>query len=231
MHDEYTPDAAEVSPDTEESLALPTAADAAQDIPAEMSEPAPEETAPTDTSVTLPASDEATGDNGSTVASAAEEASPAAEEVSAATPADSNADPEDAPALRSDRELLESLQRELAELRAALSGREAAAAREADRREFRELYPEVSIAELPDAVWEDVERGIPLSAAYARCERRRIRLLEQAEKSNGENLRRSPGMPKAAPREYFTPDEVRAMSPLEVRENYQKIMFSMQKWH
>jgi len=55
---------------------------------------------------------------------------------------------------------------------------------------------------------------------------------QKADEINRRNAARSAGRAgtNAAP-EYYSPDEVRAMSPAQVRENYQRIRASMQKWH
>ncbi|MBR7099387.1 MAG: hypothetical protein IKC59_08230, partial [Clostridia bacterium] len=96
--------------------------------------------------------------------------------------------------------------------------------------EFRELYPGQSPDELPDEVWESVERGVPLAAAFALSERRRQRSEELARQANLENRRRSAGAIERARSGYLSPDEVRSMSRDEVRANYQSILLSMQKW-
>ena len=61
--------------------------------------------------------------------------------------------------------------------------------------------------------------------------RHEIDLRRRADEVNRRNASRSAGRvgTNIAP-EYYTPDEVRAMSPSEVRENYQKIRASMKKW-
>ena len=97
--------------------------------------------------------------------------------------------------------------------------------------EFCELYPDLSTEDLPDDVWESVRQGVPLSAAYALFEQRRRRTLEKAQLRNLENKQRSSGSVEGGSADYFSADEVRAMSQTEVRANYQKILLSMQKWH
>ena len=127
---------------------------------------------------------------------------------------------------------VESLERELAELRELLAQRDAQAARmEAEMEEFSALYPQVAIQSLPDSVWADVGRGIPISAAYALAERKRFCAEALAAKSNQSNKERSSGALSGTESDYFSPSEVRSMSPSEVRSNYKKIMYSMQKWH
>ena len=96
--------------------------------------------------------------------------------------------------------------------------------------EFYELYPRTPIGQLPDSVWDDVRRGIPLAAAYALCEKKRARAAERAKEENERNRSRSAGSPDRAAAGEFSPAEVRAMSPAEVRKNYRQIMLSMQNW-
>ena len=62
--------------------------------------------------------------------------------------------------------------------------------------------------------------------------RRELNLRRRADEVNERNATLSAGRvgTSLAP-EYYTPDEVRAMSQTEVRENYEKIRASMKKWH
>ena len=62
--------------------------------------------------------------------------------------------------------------------------------------------------------------------------RRELDLRRRADEVNTRNATLSAGRvgTSLAP-EYYTPDEVRAMSQAEVRENYEKIRASMKKWH
>ncbi len=127
---------------------------------------------------------------------------------------------------------VEQLRDELKRLREVLAERDAffeRIGRECE--EFGSLYPDTALSSLPDRVWEDVKRGIPVAAAFALSERRRAVRNATAAKSNLENNERSSGALTPTEVEYFSPSEVRAMSQAEVRANYQKIMRSMQKWH
>jgi len=127
---------------------------------------------------------------------------------------------------------LEQLRAELTKVREELAEQKAFWERVGNEcAEFCELFPTVSLAALPDGVWKDVGRGIPLAAAYALSERRRAVTEAAAKKSNAENRQRSSGALCATEEGYFSPAEVRAMSRDEVRKNYQNIMYSMQKWH
>jgi hypothetical protein len=62
--------------------------------------------------------------------------------------------------------------------------------------------------------------------------RKELDLRVQAEAVNRRNAERSAGHTgRGTAPEYYTPDEVRAMSAGEVRENYEKIRASMKQWH
>lgn len=98
--------------------------------------------------------------------------------------------------------------------------------------EFHTLFPECSLSSIPDTVWDQVKEGIPLAASYALYEKKREAAARRAAAVNLENAKRSAGIAgQDAPAEYFTPDEVRAMSPSQVRQHYTKILESMQSWN
>lgn len=149
--------------------------------------------------------------------------------------ADSLPDPDPAlaePAQSPQEDGLEQLRGELNRLRWELATRDEMLTRIGEEcEEFQRLYPEKTLSELPDGVWEDVRRGVPIAAAFALSERRRHLAEQRALASNLANGKRSSGSVGGIQNDYFSPAEVRAMSQTEVRENYQKIMRSMQKWH
>ncbi len=151
------------------------------------------------------------------------EVSEALEETVGEEPIESS-DPNEADALT-------ELRRELAELKELVVSR-GKAAREAMvlTQEFRALYPEVAEGDIPDAVWEEVRGGLALEAAYALWERRERLRRDAAEVANRKNAGGSWGRADAAGEEFLSPDEVRGMSPREVRENYSRILESMRHW-
>lgn len=127
---------------------------------------------------------------------------------------------------------VEQLRSELNRLRTEIAARDADWKRMGQEcEEFRELYPEVALSALPDAVWADVRRGIPIAAAYALNERKQALTAQKAATYNQSNALRSSGALSPTESDYFSPEAVRAMTQKEVRANYQKIMRSMQKWH
>lgn len=128
---------------------------------------------------------------------------------------------------------LDALRAEIAGLRAQLAAKEqerADALQEIER--FQQLFPDVAIRDIPDSVWQQRERGIPLNAAYALYERESCMARARAGEINRQNASRSSGRAGVdAAQEFFSPDEVRAMTPKQIRDNYQKIRFSMKKWN
>ena len=136
--------------------------------------------------------------------------------------------PTDPPTLPS----TEELSAELTRLRAELEETKALHARmAAELGEFHALFPEVNVSALPESIWEQVKSGIPLAASYALYEKKCNLHREHAAKINLRNAKKSPGAAgKDTPAEYFSPDEVRAMSQRQVHENYARILASMKTW-
>lgn len=98
--------------------------------------------------------------------------------------------------------------------------------------EFSELFPNTAIKAIPDEVWESVKRGNSLAASYAIYEKRITEAARRIEEINARNATLSAGVAgKNSPSEYFSADEVRKMSPQEVRANFAKIRKSMEKWN
>lgn len=132
----------------------------------------------------------------------------------------------------SSEEEVATLKAEIDRLRALLEQKEREQKRVMEEMdEFSRLFPNTSVRQIPDEVWQNVDAGIPLSAAYALYEKKsRIDRLH-AQEINRQNAERSAGSAGVhTPNEYFSPEEVRAMSPSEVRENFKKIRESMKKW-
>ncbi len=97
--------------------------------------------------------------------------------------------------------------------------------------DFSLLFPDVDLDEIPESVWESVKKGTALSASYALYEKRMDAERARIAKINASNASRSAGVAgKDTANEYFTPEDVRKMSPSEVHANYSKIKKSMSKW-
>ena len=130
----------------------------------------------------------------------------------------------------------DALNQKISELQAELEAyKKAAEQQEAIAKqlnEFSELFPDISVRSIPDDVWEDVKRGNSLAAAYSIYERRITEAARRIERINAQNAERSAGAAgKNLTEEFFSADDVRKMSPREVRANYAKIRRSMEKWN
>ena len=123
------------------------------------------------------------------------------------------------------------LRAEIDNLRGRLENAERAA-REitAGWREFTELFPDADISSLPDSFNMALERGIPPAAAYALELRRREVSDRKIAEANRRALELSSGRINEAEDSLYSPAEVRAMKPAEVRKNIEKIRRSMKSW-
>ena len=130
----------------------------------------------------------------------------------------------------------EDLNKKIAMLQEELEAYKSAAAKQeaisAQLEEFSELFPEISLKAIPDEVWDNVKRGNSLAAAYSVYERRITEAARRIERINAQNAERSAGAAgQSMAQEFFSADDVRKMSPSEVRANYAKIRRSMEKWN
>ena len=126
---------------------------------------------------------------------------------------------------------IEALNARIWELEELLSQREAVADRMMrECEEFESYFPEVTLRQVPAEVWNRVQAGIPLAAAYALYERGIRNQATAAQEQNARNAAHLPTAPAPAESRYFSPAQVRAMSRREVRENYDRIFESMRHW-
>ncbi|NLW74001.1 MAG: hypothetical protein GX057_03775 [Clostridiales bacterium] len=130
------------------------------------------------------------------------------------------------------QEELAELRAEVGRLREQLAAQQEALLRMSrEAAEFAGLFPDEKLGSLPDEVWEEVRRGIPLAAAYSYHKVRREREAAIAAEINLKNRQNSAGPVDGRSRsDYFSPAEVRRMSAAEVQENYGKIIDSMKHW-
>ena len=98
---------------------------------------------------------------------------------------------------------------------------------------FHELFPEVKAEAIPGEVWDQVEAGQSLTAAYAVHFVKAMKEAARIEKRNAENEKAAPPPVRHDGKEesYFSPEAVSAMSREEVRKNYQEILRSMDHWN
>lgn len=129
-----------------------------------------------------------------------------------------------------------ALREKVKELSAQLREREeidAANARmKEELEEFYEYFPSVDPKSVPDEVWERVKCGASLAATYSLFERKREREAQRTISHNERMRRMSAGALEAADSDgYYSPDEVRRMTPAQVRKNYDDIVESMRHWN
>lgn len=130
-------------------------------------------------------------------------------------------------------ESVESLREEIATLKRLIAEREKERERMMEQLgEFSEVYPEMTLESIPTEVWNSVRGGVPLAAAYALYEKKTSVHAEFAKEVNSRNAERSSGsVGRESDCLYYSPDEVRLMSPKEVKEKYNIIIESMKKWN
>ena len=148
----------------------------------------------------------------------------AVEEVAEAIP-----EVEEAPEVTS-ADPIELLRCELAELKSLIAGQMVTPAEPTVGEQFRSLYPGVTEDTIPDAVWEEARSGLPLEAAYALYERREALRRTAAEAVNKKNAQGAWGRADTEADGFLSSDEVREMTPEEVRANLARITASMKHW-
>ncbi len=126
----------------------------------------------------------------------------------------------------------EMLKRENEELRAELEGRKKLGERlENEISEFSEMFPDVPLSEVPEEIWAEVKKGLPLSAAYARHEKRTTENKRRINEANSHAREKSGGsLQNDGGEGWYSPEDVRKMSASEVKKNYSKIISSMKRW-
>ena len=98
--------------------------------------------------------------------------------------------------------------------------------------EFQEYFPEVDIHTIPDEIWERVKGGSSLASSYALFLRRVDLEKKKVGDFNEKNRRMSAGSLLSGEGEkYFSPSEVKKMTPAQVRSNYDDIVASMKHWN
>lgn len=128
--------------------------------------------------------------------------------------------------------MIEALKGEVSSLREELGRRDGIYERAAtELSEFIRLYPGVALDDIPQSAWEMARGGVPLAAAYAYGEVVRRRHEAEIAEADRKARESSSGSLSGGGEDFYSPDEVRLMSPDEVRANYKKITESMKKWH
>ena len=128
------------------------------------------------------------------------------------------------------------LRAEIDALRLELSKREeldrANSRMNAELAEFTDYFPEIDINSIPDEVWEKVKKGYSLAATYALFSRKSEREKKKIGDFNEKNRRMSAGsLMRGEGEKYYSPAEVRRMSPAQVKSHYDDIIASMKHWN
>lgn len=98
--------------------------------------------------------------------------------------------------------------------------------------EFEQYFPEVDLHSIPDEIWESVKKGSSLASSYALLLRRKDIEKKKIGDFNEKNRRMSAGSLLSGEGEkYFSPSEVKKMTPAQVRSNYDHIVASMKHWN
>ena len=98
--------------------------------------------------------------------------------------------------------------------------------------EFQEYFPEVDIRAISDEVWEQVKNGASLSASFA-LNLRKIEIeRKKVNDFNEKNRRMSAGsLIQGDGENYYSPSEVKRMTPAQVKAHYDDIVESMRHWN
>lgn len=98
-------------------------------------------------------------------------------------------------------------------------------------RRFCKAFPNVDANSIPEAVWADMEKGIPLAYAYAMhtlCGENSTNYANSVNARNTDNA--LPPVAEGANEGEYSMEDVEAMSPAAVKKNFSRILRSMGKW-
>ena len=111
--------------------------------------------------------------------------------------------------------------------------REKASSRMIDEiKEFEKYFPEVGLHQIPNDVWEQVREGASLSASFALNLKKLEMERKRASDFNEKNRRMSSGsLMQNESEKYFSPSEVKKMTPAQVKSHYDDILESMRHWN
>lgn len=98
--------------------------------------------------------------------------------------------------------------------------------------EFCEYFPECDFDEVPEEIWQRVRKGASLCAEFSLMQRKAELEKRRISNINEQNRRMSAGSIGALDGEkYYSPSEVKKMTPSQVREHYDDIIESMRHWN
>ncbi len=98
--------------------------------------------------------------------------------------------------------------------------------------EFKEYFPDVDVHTIPSDVWEKVRAGSSLAGSYALMLKKDELEKKKIGDFNEKNRRMSAGsLISGEGEKYYSPAEVKKMTPTQVRAHYDDIMASMKHWN
>jgi hypothetical protein len=98
--------------------------------------------------------------------------------------------------------------------------------------EFCEYFPECNLDEVPEEVWQKVRKGASLCAEFSLMQRKAELEKRRINNINEQNRRMSAGsLGNSDGEKYYSPSEVKKMTPSQVREHYDDIIESMRHWN
>lgn len=102
----------------------------------------------------------------------------------------------------------------------------------AELEEFQDYFPEIDVHQIPSEVWEKVKSGASLSASFALNLRKKEIERKKVSDFNEKNRRMSAGsLLQGEGEKYYSPSEVKKMTPAQVRSHYDEIIESMRHWN
>ena len=100
-----------------------------------------------------------------------------------------------------------------------------------DVKRFRRLFPKIGAESIPESVWKDMQRGIPLPYAYALYAVTGEDDSSYAESVNARNSgQAAPAVCEGDENGEISQEEVESMSPSAVKKNFPRILKSLGKW-
>ena len=135
-----------------------------------------------------------------------------------------------------DKDEISMLRAELEELRVKLLEKEQLERAESriqrEIYEFEAYFSDVKLEEIPDEVWQKVKTGASLSAQYSLFRRRAELEKRRISDHNEKNRKMSAGAAgRGEGEKYYSPAEVKRMSPAQVKTHYDEIIESMRHWN
>ena len=97
---------------------------------------------------------------------------------------------------------------------------------------FYEYFPDFNLEQVPDEIWDKVKKGASLSAEFSLY----LRKIESEKKMVGDINKKNRQMSAGAigmseGEKYYSPSEVKRMSPSQVKAHYDDIIESMRHWN